>query len=130
MADNRQLLKQQVTHQLIAWHQAEPENRLEYHNAFIMMWFNTRSTGGLRLTSLAYELLMKNQVTEYYFDFEKLGEFTNNLLFLLDKKLNTPYYVLIKGIKKPEPVGISLFGSEEAMMLSLQGDLKRFLELL
>jgi hypothetical protein len=42
----------------------------------------------------------------------------------LDKKLTTPYYI---DAKKKQLV---LFGSREAMMATLHGDIRRWLELL
>lgn len=131
MLDSRQLLKQQITNTLIEWHATDGQEPLDYSAAIQWMWFNHRPTGGLRLSDLAYSLLSANNVAEYMFELDDLGEFSNNSLFLLDKKMQFPYYLHIEKQKKTWRFKrLIIFGSEESMMLALHGDLNRFLELL
>jgi hypothetical protein len=47
------------------------------------------------------------------------------MLLNLDRKLQLPYYIVVK---KKLPVKIVMFGSKEAMLARLYGNLDKFLE--
>jgi hypothetical protein len=134
MTDPRQCFKKQLTEQMILWYNASHENQIGYAEAFKVFWLNTRTHGGLRLTDQGHALFSDNDVGKYEFDIPTVG-MTNNEMLLLDKKLNTPYYIMRLKIPKSRgalslPCVLVLYGHEEATMLTLHGDLKRFLELL
>ena len=52
-------------------------------------------------------------------------QFNMQTVLDLDRKLEQPYYIVTK---KGEPVAILFFGSKEAMMANLYGDLDKFLD--
>lgn len=99
-----------------------PESKkISFDRARIEWWFNPSKNGGFRLTSEGYSILAS------VLEFENWRVATHpNLRLLLDleKKLEVPYFV---NAKKKELI---LFGSKEAMMATLHGDVKRWLELL
>lgn len=136
MVDPRQSLKTMVTDQMMAWLSESSNDVLEFNEVFRKIWINCRAAGGLRLTDLGYDLMLSHDVVEYRFDLASKGEFSNRSLFVLDKKMKTPYYILMKGARVSTrkidlvPASISLFGSEESLLLSLHSDINRFLELL
>jgi hypothetical protein len=54
-----------------------------------------------------------------------LETFDRQMLLMLDRKLQMPYYIVVK---KKLPVKIVMFGSREAMLARLYGSLDKFLE--
>ena len=53
------------------------------------------------------------------------GKFNRNLILLLDRKLQAPYYI---EIEKKVARRLIMFSSREAMMATLYGDLQTFLK--
>ena len=52
-------------------------------------------------------------------------EFNQQMILDLDRKIQTPYYIhAVKGIPKK----VVFFGSKEAVMIKLYGDLKKYLD--
>lgn len=89
-------------------------------------WFNFRNAGGMRLTSQGYHAFRALLELAYYeFEIKDPLQFTQRMILSMDRKLQTPYYILaVKGIPKK----IIFFGSQEALMTNLYGDLKKFLD--
>jgi hypothetical protein len=89
-------------------------------------WYNLRKNGGMRLTSTGYTVF--SQVLElenYEFSIQDPLKFNQHTILNLDRKLKMPYYIhAVKGV----PQKIVFFGSREAMMANLYGDLFKFLE--
>jgi hypothetical protein len=54
-----------------------------------------------------------------------LEKFDRQMLLQLDRQLQMPYYIVVK---KKLPVTIVMFGSREAMLARLYGNLNKFLE--
>jgi hypothetical protein len=54
-----------------------------------------------------------------------LEKFDRQMLLMLDRKLQMPYYIVVK---KKLPTTIVMFGSQEAMLARLYGRLDKFLE--
>jgi hypothetical protein len=54
-----------------------------------------------------------------------IEEFDRQMLLDLDRKLQMPYYIVVK---KKLPITIVMFGSREAMLARLYGNLDKFLE--
>ena len=99
-----------------------PESeQITFDEASRAWWKNFRTDGGYRLTPEGF--LVFNTILEVE-NWRVSSPANLRLLVELDKKLNSPYYV---DTKKKELV---LFGSREAMMATLHGDVKRWLELL
>jgi hypothetical protein len=89
-------------------------------------WYNLRKNGGMRLTTTGYHALVKLLAIEHYeFVISDPMQFNQHMILDLDHKMQMPYYIhAVKGIPKK----IVFFGSREAVMVNLYGDLKRFLE--
>jgi len=92
----------------------------DYKTALYSWWYNIRDNGGMRLTSTGFKML-KDLKFEYW-DFvlpENFARKNKRIILGLDRKLNFPYYY---GRKR-----LSFFGSQEAMMANLTGDLEQWL---
>ena len=91
-------------------------------------WFNRRKTGGMRLTGPGYAVFTEQlDLARYEWPIRDPHGLTQRRLLDLDRKLHMPYYIhAVKGIPKT----IVFFGSKEAVMLNLYGDLNRFLDML
>jgi hypothetical protein len=95
--------------------------KISFDQARIDWWFNPSKTGGFRLTPEGFKILGTVLEIEHW----RVAAHPNlRLLLDLEKKLETPYFL---DVKKRELV---LFGSKDAMMATLHGDVKRWLELL
>ena len=105
-------------------HLSDPDTTLE--NSLRLWWYNIRANGGMRLTSQGYHACrVLLNLTHYEFNIVDPTEFTQRIILNLDRKLQTPYYILaVKGIPKK----IIFFGSKEAVMINLYGDLKKYLD--
>ena len=91
--------------------------------AMITWWANIRDGGGLRLTQHGYEIL--NDVLSLESWILELPDpkksLTKKVILGMDRKLEWPYYI---DVKKKRVV---FFGSREAMMASMYGDLGRWI---
>jgi len=91
-------------------------------------WVNIRRNGGMRLTEQGYEILhhvLKLESWELDLNDREEKVFTKRLIVDLDRKLKWPYYIEVS-IKKQRR-RIVFFGSREAMMATMYGDLKQWL---
>ena len=102
------------------------EQRVSPAAAFRAWWYNLRSTGGLRLTTLGYMTFVDYlDLTQYEFRIEDAHKFNLRTVIALDRQLELPYYIVInKGV----PLSVIFFGSKEAMLVNLYGDLQKFLD--
>ena len=92
-------------------------------------WVNIRRDGGMRLTDLGYEVmhdLLHLESWELDLRDQERQIFTKRLILDLDRKLEWPYYIQVNIKRKVRR--IVFFGSREAMMASLYGDLQRWLD--
>jgi hypothetical protein len=108
--------------------QLSEQDREPWDQALITWWANIRPEGGLRLTRHGYAILherlklqswcldLSNQVT---------GSISKRLILDLDHKLEWPYYLDFNPRKKTRR--IVFFGSREAMMATMYGDLEKWL---
>jgi hypothetical protein len=89
-------------------------------------WYNIRKNGGMRLTKLGHDVLVKKLDLEHYsYPISDPMLFTQKTVLSLDRKMQMPYYIhAVKGI----PQKIVFFGSREAVMVNLYGNLKQFLD--
>ena len=95
--------------------------KITVDKAMLAWWKNFRDSGGYRLTADGYAIMAGVLEFEHW----RVASPANlKMLVELDKKLTSPYYF---DAKKKELI---LFGSREAMMATLHGDIKRYLELL
>ena len=86
-------------------------------------WQNIQDDGGLRLTYegfYVFENLL--ELSSYTFDLpEKL--LTPKNLLALDRRMTCPYYM----VNNRKHNKLVMFGSKEAMMATLHGDMQRFI---
>lgn len=109
-----------------------PQVPLEYQqstdHAMKTWWANIRRDGGMRLTDLGYEIMhdvLKLESWELDLRDRERTIFTKRLIVDLDRKLEWPYYIEVSVKKKRRR--IVFFGSREAMMATMYGDLERWL---
>lgn len=87
-------------------------------------WANIRKTGGLRLTDHGFYVFSRVlELTHYNLDIRPTPG-NRRIILALDRKLQSPYYIKIE---KRIPVQVCMFGSREAVVAQLYGDLEKFL---
>ena len=116
--------KQRLAEELVK--QLDPDLGLTVKRAMHTWWFNIRKNGGMRLTTLGYQLFTKElDIARYEFAIADPLQFNQHIILDMDRKLQMPYYIqAVKGIPKK----VIFFGSKEAMVTNLYGDLKKFLD--
>jgi hypothetical protein len=116
--------KRKLTEELVP--QLDTDLGITVKQAMRTWWFNIRKTGGMRLTGPGYQAFKEQlDLTYYEFAINDPTEFNQELILDLDRKIQMPYYIsATKGIPKK----IVFFGSMEAVMVNLYGDLKKFLD--
>ena len=110
-----------ITEALIA--QLKPDDRPGINSAMRDWWQNKRDGAGLRLTVEGHLVMKQLGVASYHFDIRP-DQLTPRLLVQLDQRLHDPYF-LRADRHKP---WIEFYGSREALLANLYGDLSRFLE--
>ena len=112
--------KQKITQKII---QGLPEDdRPILEEALQSWWMNFRDGGGMRLTTAGFMVLSTGDFETYSFAVPTNLVAIARHLLILDKKLDCPYYIKIG--KNPQ---IVLFGSKQAVMLAMYGDLVKWL---
>jgi hypothetical protein len=109
------------------------ENRESIDQAMITWWANIRRDGGMRLTNHGYKImhdLLKLESWQLELsDPNDVGaaqaRIDKKTILALDRKLEWPYYLDFDARKKRRR--IIFFGSREAMMATLYGDIKSWL---
>lgn len=116
--------KQKLTQKLI--NLIPGDQRPTVESIFPIWWYNLRKNGGMRLTTTGYTTFVKILDLEHYeYTIDDPMTFNQQIILDLDRKLQMPYYIhAVKGV----PRKIVFFGSREAMMANLYGNLNRFLE--
>jgi hypothetical protein len=109
-----------------------PQVPMEYQqsieHAMKTWWVNIRRDGGMRLTDFGYEMLhdvLRIESWELDLANRERVIFTKRLVLDLDRKLEWPYYIEVNVKKKIRH--IVFFGSREAMMATMYGDLEQLL---
>jgi hypothetical protein len=113
------LNKFQLTQELITRYPDAPS----LDEAMATWWQNIRNDGGLRLTYqgfYVFENLL--ELSSYTFELsEKL--LTPRNLLAMDRRMTCPYYM----VNNRKLNKLVMFGSKEAMMAALHGDMQRFI---
>ena len=117
------LTKLQITEHILAG--LPEDDRPTYDEACKAWWMNFRDGGGFRLTNAGYMAIGTCDLETYSFDSPTSLVAIARHLLTLDKKLDCPYYLKIG--KRPQ---IVLFGSKQAVMLAMYGDLEKWLTFL
>jgi hypothetical protein len=115
--------KYKLTQELIQ-HLPDPYKITE-SEALALWWFNLRRSGGLRLTKMGYEALAKHIELEHYNYNVEPFTINSKMVIALDRKLQQPWFIITH---KMMPKTLVFFGSKEAMMANLYGDLKKFID--
>lgn len=93
--------------------------------AKITWWYNFRDNGGMRLTKSGYDAFVDElKIERYEFDIPRDTKFTYGTILALDHRLQTPYYIMRDNHRFTKLV---FFGSREAVLVNLYGDLEKFL---
>ena len=116
--------KRRLTQELIAL--LPEEQRISVDSAMPAWWFNLRRNGGMRLTSTGYDtFVQKLELDHYSYPIDNPMLFNQQTILDLDRKMQMPYYIqATKGVPKK----IVFFGSREAVMVNLYGNLQQFLD--
>ena len=114
--------KRQLTQKILQG--LPPDNCPTIDQAFAGWWMDSRDGGGMRLTTAGYQAIASFDIEMYVFDIPAHTLLPRHLL-LMDRKLDCPYY--LKLARKSQ---ITLFGSEQALMMTMYGDLDRFMRYL
>ena len=115
--------KYRLTRELIQ-HLPDPYKVTEAE-ALALWWFNLRRNGGLRLTKMGYEAFTKHlELAHYDYNVEPFA-INSKMVIALDRKLQQPWFIITH---KMMPKTLVFFGSKEAMMANLYGNLKKFLD--
>ena len=116
--------KQRLTEELIK--QLDPGSGITVKQAMRTWWFNIRKNGGMRLTGPGYTVFVEQlDLARYEWPIQDPLAFNQHMILDLDRKMQMPYYIhAVKGIPKQ----IIFFGSKEAVMINLYGNLQQFLD--
>jgi hypothetical protein len=116
---NKQHLSQELINLL-------PEPHPTVESVLPIWWYNLRKNGGMRLTATGYGTFVQQLDLKYYeYVIDDPVSFTQQTILELDRKLQMPYYIhVVKGVPKK----IIFFGSQEAMLANLYGNLSKFLK--
>ena len=87
-------------------------------------WQNIREDGGLRLTSEGYRVFSDClELNSYTFELPEQLLTPRNLI-ALDRHMASPYYI----VNTRKHNNMVMFGSREALMATLHGDMQRFIK--
>jgi hypothetical protein len=116
--------KKKLTEELIAILPEEDRTNLSFF--MHAWWFNTRRTGGMRLTAVGYQTFIDDlKLENYSYTIDDPLTVNQHTILKLDRKMQMPYYIhIVKGI----PKRIVFFGSKEAVMVNLYNNLQQFLD--
>jgi hypothetical protein len=116
--------KRRLTQELIAL--LPNEQRISIESAMPAWWFNLRRNGGVRLTTIGFQTFVEELELEHYaYPIDNPMLFNQQTILDLDRKMQMPYYIhATKGV----PKRIVFFGSREAVMVNLYGNLQQFLD--
>jgi hypothetical protein len=115
--------KQKLTETLVA--QLDPELGVTVDEAYRTWWINIRAGGGMRLTDTGYNAFTKLLKLEHYDYNLDPFDLDSKIIVAMDRRLQQPYYIVSK---KKMPTQIIFFGSKEAMMANLYGNIKKFID--
>ena len=115
--------KIELTRQLV---EKLPPGSWTADQARITWWYNFRDGGGMRLTKHGYDAFVHELDIEYYeFSIPEKTKFNQKTILALDRRLQMPYYLQRE---KHRISKLVFFGSREAVLVNLYGDLEKFLE--
>ena len=114
-------IKQQLVSKIIAL--MEPTVAPTVKQAINLWFMNIRPNGGMRLTDYGYDTLIR---MEFEFWPVEVPDLKNQIkppqLLALDRKIQIPYYIDYRQKR------LVFFGSKDAMLMTLLGDLNDFIK--
>lgn len=113
---NKSLLTQQLLSQF------PEQDRLSFDQAMKLWWQDIRNDSGLRLSVSGYDAFVAADIDCHRFEVDKNTLLFPRQLLMLNNKLDCPYY-----IKPGKPAQLILFGSKQAVLYAIYGDLEKFL---
>lgn len=116
---NKSLLTQQILSQF------PEQDRLSFDQAMKLWWQDIRNDSGLRLSVSGFDAFTAADIDCHRFDVDKNTLLFPRQLLMLNNKLDCPYY-----IKPGKPAQLILFGSKQAVLYAIYGDLEKFIEYL
>lgn len=114
------LNKVQFTEQILI--QLVDKDQISVEQAMKSWWQDIRSDSGFRLSSTGFEILTSLDIECHRFEVNNNTLLFPRQLLVLNKKLDCPYYIQYG--KHPQLV---LFGSQQAVLYAIYGDLEKFL---
>lgn len=103
-----------------------PQGLYTVEQARIAWWYNVRENGGMRLTPEGFNVFVKELDIECYeFSISEKTKFTQRTVLELDRRLQMPYYIKKE---RHRVCKLVFFGSREAVLANLYGDLEQFLK--
>ena len=116
--------KRKLTEELVK--QLDPDLGITVKRAMHTWWFNIRKNGGMRLTGPGYTVFVEQlDLARYEWSIQDPHQFNQHVILALDRKIQMPYYI---SAAKGKPKKILFYGSQEAVMVNLYGDLQKFLD--
>lgn len=103
----------------------EPEHGIDLDTAMVLWWQDPRPESGFRLTNQGHKTLQDLGLEHWNFEISSGTPARPQHLIVLNKCITMPYFLDIG--KKP---CLSFYGSREATMYSLYGDIDRFVSAL
>lgn len=97
------------------------KSSVDLERALRTWYYNLRSTGGLRLTSTGYMAMKSAALNSWSVDLS-VRDLTKVRLLILDREIDWPYYIDARAKK------LIMFSSRDAMMATLYGDVKSWLD--
>lgn len=96
----------------------------DFDSAMLCWWQDHRDHGGMRLTANGHEQFQAAGLESWQHDIDSLT-WTPTVLLVLKQHLPMPYF-----LKTGRKHSITFYGSREAAMLTLYGDIDRFVSAL
>ena len=99
--------------------QGKSYNDLNVKEMLPVWWYNTRKTGGLRLTNEGYDAIQEINLTTYDIPYPRDTPLTTQIIIHLDKFIDCPYYLTNRSI--------TVTNEKKASELGLfSGDLRKY----
>jgi hypothetical protein len=116
---NRAKLTQSIYDQL----PASQRDQVTLAAANELWWQDLRDDGGLRLSQHGYHVFEELKIEKYVFSVAANTPASPAQLIALSRHVTCPYF-----LRMGKTPSITLFGSREATMYALYGDIKRFVQ--
>lgn len=113
--------KSELTQRLVSL--LPDQERISLERASRTWYYNLNANRGLRLTQEGWRIMSDVlELENWCYPVAEPKTITKRILLDMDRKIQYPYF-LTKGFK-----GVIFFSSREAMMATMYGDLRRWLE--